>query len=163
MKYYFQRQQHWLMPIFSITYKCRMIVFLGLILHIACSCKPDNELPSTTVAEFHAIIGSVTNSEFVLETGVAHEVLVQLYEQGRLPGAFKESGELSCDLPQMIVSNKVIEMTYPALRTFRLTKLGENATNIYILEKESSNSVWQLKRAWKADSEGQVINEWPVK
>ncbi|MGA3284275.1 MAG: hypothetical protein ABSD57_07445 [Verrucomicrobiota bacterium] len=41
-------------------------------------------------------------------------------------------------------------------------KTGEAATNNYILVKQSKGAKWQLQRAWRTDSSGQVIEEWPV-
>jgi hypothetical protein len=143
------------------TFRC--IFGQGVCLMILCSCKPESNL-SPKAIEFRQITSSVTNSEVILETGVAHDFLDQLYDQGRLPGiSTDEVGQVSCDLPGLVISNKLAEMTYPALRTFHLVKTGETSTNNYTLVKTSKDSAWQLQKAWRVDAAGHTIEEWPIK
>jgi hypothetical protein len=140
----------------------RYVIGLGLILLIFCSCTHNGKL-SSDAAEFCRLAGLAKNSDVWLETGTAHEVLVQLHDQGKLPGDSKDAhGQVTCDIPQLIVSNKVVEMTYPASRTFHVVITGETTTNNYMLLKLSKDSSWKLQRAWEVDINGQVIKEWPV-
>jgi len=105
---------------------------------------------------------AVTNEVFV-ETGEAGLVLKQLHELGRLPGDSKdEHGKLTSDDLQLVVSDKAVAMVYPATRTFHLVKVGETSTNNYTLMKQSKDAEWKLQKAWLTDSNGQIIQEWPV-
>lgn len=98
------------------------------------------------------------------ESFVAGRVLEQMWDKGLLPGALKEEhGTLNLDPILLVVSNRAVIMTFPASLTFHLIKNGETSTNNYTLIKQTENSDWKLRRAWEIDSNGQVIQEWPVK
>ena len=147
----------------TVSYQYRYFIGMGIILLTLCSCKKSNDKLSSETTGFVKLAESAKASEVVQETGAAQEVLKQLHEQGRLPGDSKDQhGKITCEIPQLIISNKVAQMTYPATRTFHLVHLGETTINNYTLTKQSKDSPWKLQRAWETDSNGQVIHEWPV-
>ncbi len=98
-----------------------------------------------------------------MESGVAFETLKRLHGQSALPGdSMDMHGTITVEMPNFIVSNKVIEMTYPSFRTFHLVHMGETATNNYTLEKRSKDSEWKLQKAWQVDEKGKILQKWPV-
>jgi hypothetical protein len=107
---------------------------------------------------------SAITNEVLLETERAALALQQIYAQGQLPGvAESDHGKMGFDTIDLVVSNNPTIISYPALRKFYLVKDGETFTNHYILGKESKDAEWKLQRAWETDSNGQVIQEWPIK
>jgi len=91
------------------------------------------------------------------------EFLVGLHKKGLLPGDSKNShGEMVSDrftLP----SSQAKDVDYPFSQTFHWNVLGETFTNNYTVVRTSKESAWQLQKAWRTDSAGQVVEEWPVK
>jgi hypothetical protein len=88
----------------------------------------------------------------------------QLHEQGRLPGDSKdEHGTVTSDTVQSVISNNAVVMFYPASRTFHLIHIDETAMNSYTLVKQTEDAEWKLQKAWQTVSNGQIIQEWPVK
>lgn len=143
----------------------RKVSILAIILMLVafCSCKKSNKKLSEEVSSFTNLAEKARTSEVVIETGEAQNALKQLHLQGRLPGdSQNEHEQLTCDLPKLIVSNQVVKMTYPASRTFHLVHVGKTITNNYTLIKRSGNSEWKLQRAWQTDSNGQVVQRWPI-
>ncbi len=91
----------------------------------------------------------------------AGRFLLQLRESGRLPGA--ENAELGATLgsPSATTSQST---TYPLTRTL----VGQRTLdgpweNHYTVIKISSNSPWQLERAWRTDAQGNTAEEYRVK
>jgi len=92
------------------------------------------------------------------EAKSAGDYVLQLHQQGRLPGDTKDAhGKITCYL----TPSDLQEVSYPLSRTFRVVETG--ATNNYTVVRLAKDSSWQLQRAWQTDSEGHVIQEWPVK
>jgi hypothetical protein len=117
----------------------------------------------SNIDRFTSAIKSDVSKELAVETAKAGQYLLQLHEEGHLPGILEdEHGQFACDIVPVIVSNKLVEITFPMVRTFRLVKNGESSTNNYILIKPTKNSEWILKKAWETDSNGQLVQEWPV-
>ena len=94
------------------------------------------------------------------ETISGGDFLLQLHQQGRLPGDSKDDhGKITCYL----LPSDLQEVTYPLSRTFRMVETGSTSTNNYTVVRLTKDSSWQLQRAWQTDSEGHVIQEWPIK
>jgi hypothetical protein len=94
----------------------------------------------------------------------AGQFLLQLLKNDRLPGISKdEHVQLTTDIVPIMISNKLVEISYPMERTLRLVKNGETSSNNYTLVKQTNDSEWKLQKAWLTDSNGQIIQEWPVK
>ena len=153
----------YIMKRFTWHYKLTLIGF-GLTLMICLLVYNEwNKKSSSDVAEMFKLSESAKTNEVYVETGVAGLLLKQMHNEGRLPGDSKDlHGQLTAETVQLMVSNKVVVMTYPALRTFRVVYTGETSTNNYTLVKQSRDSSWKLQRAWETDSNGQIIKEWPV-
>ena len=85
---------------------------------------------------------------------------MELRKADRLPGISKnEHGHATSGKVKFPDPN---EGNYPVSQTFHIVKTGDSATNHYSIVRESENSDWQLQRAWRTDSAGRVIEEWPV-
>jgi hypothetical protein len=105
---------------------------------------------------------SITNDVYV-EIGAAGAFLKHLLNQGLLPGISKdEHGDATSDTLDLVISNKAVEITYPVKRTWHFVKDGETSTNNYTLVKQSKDDEWKLQKAWLTDSNGQMVQEWPV-
>ena len=105
-----------------------------------------------------ALLAGCTSHVAKTEAVSAGDYVLQLHQQGRLPGDSKDAhGKITCYL----TPSDLQEVTYPLSRTFRVVETG--ATNNYTVVRLTKDSSWQLQRAWQTDSEGRVIQEWPVK
>ena len=101
----------------------------------------------------------LTNS-VVIETTAAGDYLLSLYQQQKLPGA--PSGPNYTVSSEEVPATELNQLQYPFSRTFYIWKPHQAVTNYYIVTKQSLNSAWRLQRAWKLDSKGSIIGEWPV-
>ena len=105
------------------------------------------------------VLDSFATNSVMTETVAAGNFLLGLHKQGRLPGDSKdEHGEVKSD--NVPLSNS--KETYPLSRAFHLVKKGDAATNHYMVVRASKESGWELQRAWRTDSEGKIIEEWPT-
>ena len=115
---------------------------------------PHHYIALGAVALFVGCASHVAKTEAVS----AGDYVLQLHQQGRLPGDTKDAhGKITCYL----TPSDLQEVSYPLSRTFRVVETG--ATNNYTVVRLAKDSSWQLQRAWQTDSEGHVIQEWPVK
>jgi len=81
--------------------------------------------------------------------------LVKLFKSGKLPGAEKLSG--------LTAPNAKIQTTnYPMSRAWTQKIQNDNFVNNYIVTKSSADDPWQLERAWRTDSNGVVVEEFPL-
>lgn len=88
------------------------------------------------------------------------DFLLQLHQQGQLPGDSKDArGILTCYL----LPSDLQHISYPLSRTYHIILTGSTDTNNYTIIRPTKDSGWQLQRAWRTDSTGRVIDEWPVK
>jgi hypothetical protein len=102
--------------------------------------------------------------ELAIGNAQAGQFLLKLLKNDQLPGVSKdEHGQLTTDQVPVVVSNKLVEISYPMERTLHLVKNGENFTNNYTVVKLAKDLEWTLQKAWLTDSNGQTIQEWPVK
>jgi hypothetical protein len=110
----------------------------------------------------------MTNAAFLaelVEKGHAAGMFCDdLKAQDRLPGISENShGDMTSD--DLSESDSCIsqKIKYPFLLTFHIVLTGDSLTNHYTLMQPSKDSAWQLQRAWRTDSDGRVMKEWPVK
>jgi len=95
----------------------------------------------------------------VVETELAGDFLLGLHQKSLLPGDSKDRhGELHSEIYPL-----PDHVTYPFSSTFHVSIKGETSTNNYIVIRKSKDAPWQLQRAWRTDSQGHTIDEWPVK
>lgn len=84
----------------------------------------------------------------------AIDFLSQLHQEGHLPGvASNEHGNVS-------LSGRLSDPPYSF--TARFNQEGAPLTSHYNLVQMTKESPWQLKRAWQTDSNGQIVQEWPL-
>ena len=104
---------------------------------------------------------SVRTNSATLEVVSALTFMKELHEQNGLVGLSKdEHGLLDSDDVPLASSN---ENVYPMVLTLHAVKTGESATNHYTVVRQSKDAPWQIQRAWRTDSQGNLVEEWPVK
>ena len=99
----------------------------------------------------------------------ALEFLVKLKLQGRLPGLPKDEqakmimANFSQDSHGVWQLSKTNSETYPATRTLRGSKIKNDGFEYYYtVAKASATNGWQLQKAWRTDTNGQVMEEFSV-
>jgi hypothetical protein len=103
----------------------------------------------------------VSTNSVTTETIAAGDFLRTLHEENRLAGDSKDDrGEIKTDTLPL---SDFKDVTYPFSRTFHVVKTGSSYTNNYTVVRKSKGSEWELQRAWRTDSNGQKIEEWPVR
>lgn len=138
--------------------RLNVFIVLGItILLIGCSSNHNT-------SDLNKMTASMLKSPGTAESVAAGDFLLALYKQGTLPGDFRGGqgeahGEIKSD---EVPLSDIQHITYPISRTFYVIIPSETSTNNYTVVKLSKNSSWKLQRAWKTDSNGQVIKEWPV-
>jgi hypothetical protein len=82
-----------------------------------------------------------------------------LKPQGKLPGVAKD--EKGTYPPSSWM--KAQPEDYPVSRTFEFKKYGADlSTYHYTVVKPSTNSGWHLRKAWRTDKNGRLVEEYPV-
>ena len=89
------------------------------------------------------------------EAAAGGSFLLQLRQEGHLPGlTTNDHGHFYCNTRPV---------SYPYSLTFYCTRPSDNFTNYYTITQITKDSAWQLERALRTDSQGQIIQEWTVK
>ncbi len=102
---------------------------------------------------------ALTNSALP-EMGEAGKFLVELKKSGHLPGVPQDShGDMSVNAPLSAFQ----EAKYPFTVTFDLIMNGDSLTNHYTVVRPTKAAVWQLEKAWRTETDGHTIKDWPVK
>jgi hypothetical protein len=98
------------------------------------------------------VVQTVADGQVIAKAGMDH--LLRLRTQGRLPGiTTNDHGNAS-------ISGRLSD--YPFALTMQFRPTGSVSTENYSIIQLKRDSPWQLRRAWQADSNGQIIHEWPV-
>ncbi len=116
-----------------------------------------------TLAAMEKDISSQSTREALMrELRAAATFLAELGKHGSLPGIPKNGREsvTTGALPRLEFSKGV---TYPFAVTFYVNVVGEPFTNHYTLMQPAKDAAWQFEKAWRTDSEGRTVKEWPVK
>jgi hypothetical protein len=123
--------------------------FISLSQSVGCARK-DNR-----VREFFS-----TNAP-AAETVSAGNYLMELQKQNRLPGVSNiEHGQIAAE--EMTLSKSDLnKITYPIQRTFNIVKDGDRSRYHYRLVRSTKDAEWKLDRAWRTDSSGRVIEDFP--
>ena len=88
----------------------------------------------------------------------AGNFLWNLNAAGQLPGILKnEIAEMSVWMPH--TENQEV---HPISTTFVATKKGDALRYLYTVVQNSKDSPWKLQKAWRADSNGHIVGEYPV-
>lgn len=139
----------------------------SLVVLLTISCEKRNgqiEQTKMFATNFIEKVNVIATNELYDEIEQASFVMHEMQKQDLLPGVTNgEHGTISSDDYRLMESNELVKVEYPLTQTFRLLKNGETSTNNYAFERLSKNSRWVLRRAWKTDSNGVVIIEWPIK
>lgn len=123
-----------------------IVVLLAATLLVGCSNDSSRDLASASKAPS------------TLETVAAQKFLSELKESGHLPGfTTNDHGRMTSDYVPLAKN-----VLYPFSITYHCVKNGDSSTYHYTVVSESKDSAWQLQRAWKTDSNGKVLEEWPV-
>lgn len=109
-------------------------------------------LPAT-VSEFKEMPGGTTSMD-------AADYLISRLKQGSLPG-FSKDDHGSLVAPNMKPPQEQIE-AYPILRIVCLHKNGDTSEYYYWVVRASEGAPWQLQKAWRAGSDGRVLEEYPL-
>ncbi len=85
-----------------------------------------------------------------LDTGIGF--LIDLKKKGQLPGHTKDQhGQLD------------YSGSYSDSPTFTIRKTGDSFIYHYTISRTSKDSPWKLKRVWRTDKDGHMIEEYPVR
>lgn len=114
--------------------------------------SPVQKLPAT-VNEFKQMPGGA-------ETIDAGEYVISRLKEGGLPG-FSKGDHGSLVAPNIKPPQERTE-AYPVLRVICLQKNGDTSEYYYWVVRESDGAPWQLRKAWRASPEGQVLQEYPL-
>ena len=102
---------------------------------------------------------ALTNSA-LSEMGRGGQFLATLRESGQLPGVPQNShGSISVNAPLSALQ----EAKYPFTVTLDLVLEGDSMTNHYTVVRPAKDASWQLDKAWRTDTQGHTVVEWPVK
>jgi hypothetical protein len=97
----------------------------------------------------------------IVESKSAGDFLLSLHQHSLLPGDSKDMhGEIHSEPDPYPIPDAV---TFPFLRTFHVSYTGETFTNSYTVSRMTKDSPWLLQKAWRTDSQGHTVEDWPVK
>lgn len=135
---------------------CVMLVLGGSLFALSATAS-STEVPVSTIKT--KVFPALTNS-VVLKIDAAADYLKDLKKLDRLPGVSTNiaSHVTTGGLP---VSD-LKELRYPFSVTFLVSFSGQTFTNHYTAMQPEAAAAWQLKRAWRTDSRGRTVKEWPV-
>ena len=117
------------------------------------------------LAGFETNVLSILTNSAMAEMGAGLKFLTELKKQGRVPGVPKDShAEVTGGLHSgNLEMSELKEAKYPFSLTFNVVLTGDSLTNHYTIIRASSDADWQLQKAWRTDTEGRTVKEWPVK
>jgi hypothetical protein len=96
---------------------------------------------------------------FTQPGGSAEAFITNLQEKRELPGFSKgEHGAFSSFL-----GARELNVAFPMTRLFTASKEGETSTYHYTVYRASQDTGWRLQRAWRTGSEGNVLEDYPVR
>lgn len=128
-----------------------------------------NIMPTNFVAALPMVAASMnTNLTSFLTTATAKEMdeaagaLKALKLQGRLPG-MPQNRHATVTTGNFPASRLQAAAAYPFSITLHLVPAGDLFTNHYTMMRSSADAEWQLQKAWRTDTEGRTVVEWPVK
>ncbi len=97
-------------------------------------------------------------SYFTQPGGTAEAYLIELEESGKLPGFTKgEQGHLNG-----LLNSRNLNTSLPGVRSFIVTKQGDQSTYHYTVARSSGQLDWKLQRAWRTNPDGSFGGELPL-
>jgi len=97
-------------------------------------------------------VRTVDEGQAIAKTGMNY--VLRLRGGGRLPGITTNDHGSGSVIGRL--------SDYPFALTVQLRPTGAVFTANYSIVQLRPDSSWHLKRAWQADSNGQIIHEWPI-
>jgi hypothetical protein len=95
---------------------------------------------------------------FTQPGGTAETYIVSLQQKQELPGFAKgQHGSITG-----VVSPRDVNLVFPAVRSFTVTKQGDPSTYHYTVSRPAQETGWKLQRAWRTDADGRVAEEYRV-
>lgn len=88
------------------------------------------------------------------------DFLFRLHQKGKLPG---DANDKHGKMITYLSPTELKEITFPLSRTYQVVKAGDSFTNNYTIKRSTKHAPWEIQRAWRTDSKGQVTEEWSVK
>jgi hypothetical protein len=105
------------------------------------------------------VLTALTNSALP-EMGEAGRFLIELKKSDHLPGVPQDRhGDMFVNAPLSAFQ----EAKYPFTVTFDLIAEGDSLTNHYTVVRPAKDAAWRLEKAWRTDTDGHTIKNWPVK
>ncbi len=105
-------------------------------------------------------IASILTGSGTSEMEAAGEFLSELKKQGRLPGFGKnQHGDATVS---SVPFSWLQKATYPFVVTFHVVLTGDSFTNHYTIGRSAHDAPWHLEKAWRTDTDGRTVKEWPV-
>lgn len=106
------------------------------------------------------VLAALNNTNSALpEIKAASKYLLELKKEGRLPGFPKEQHGMSY---LRMSPAQVLEVRYPFSVPFDVVLEGDSLTNHYTMLRITRDSAWKLEKAWRTDTNGDTIVEWPT-
>jgi hypothetical protein len=107
------------------------------------------------------VIAALNNTSSALpEIGAGSKYMLEMKKEGRLPGFPKDKHGMSY---LKMSPAQVLELKYPFSIPFDVVLEGDTFTNHYTMLRLTKDSAWKLERAWRTDTNGDTIIEWPTK
>jgi hypothetical protein len=95
---------------------------------------------------------------FTQPGGTAETYIVSLQQKQELPGFAKgQHGSITG-----VVSPRDVNLVFPAVRSFTVTKQGDPSTYHYTVSRPAQETGWKLQHAWRTDADGRVAEEYRV-
>lgn len=98
----------------------------------------------------------------LIETGEAMDLFIEMKNKGQVPGVAKDGhGNVTSTL-NLPLSSEKLPIERPATVTINVVLTGDSLTNHYTFGRASKDATLRLQKAWRTDSKGLPIKEWPV-
>ena len=99
--------------------------------------------------------GPLVDKDSQAAANAAGKLLDRLKRNGRLPGWSRRD--------KFANRTERIDLRYPDFAAFNhVRKKGDSSIYHYELARESATRPWKLKKAWRTDTEGRTIEDYPV-
>jgi len=116
-----------------------------------------NQLPRT-LKEFKQRPGGGVTVE-------AGDFLIALAKEGKLPGfSAGEHGTMHAGIVDgnANAASAGTQEAYPVSRGIHFSKEGDTSDYFYVVACESPGSPWKLKKAWRMDAGGRLVENYPI-
>lgn len=130
---------------------CLRLFIMGAATLLCCACRNVQTLDDR--------LKQWPETAFMTE---AAQFVADLGAQGHLPGLPKPLKPHSANITSTMQVTPEATTTYPLTQTMCLTITGETEKYYYTVVRASKGGDLHLQKAWKADPEGRVVQEYKV-